>query len=378
MPIGVMGCLPKMPVDYPINHPENAGNMVHANAPFKILHSAYFIKDYNYRSLGYTDFVDFVNRKCSHLIITLSNTLKLNDPDDSKYKRLFGFLLKIEKPVIVFGLGIQAKNIDIDSAILPQTAIELVKYLSSKSVLLGVRGEITKMIVDKLCGINNSYVTGCPSIFTDIESVYRVRENMKKNYGIPLFSGTRYFDDEEGRLLMQSIDDDSWLLEPVNKYNHKFYLKSITNTSSYEDIPYYLKKKINKNDLKAIYKVTEYFKKRYRLFRNIDDWYQFNRDSVSFSYGTRFHVNMATLISGKPALWITHDSRTQELVDFMCLPNISIDKAQYMSCSEFYALTNYEEFFDNYSYLIENFKRYLNANDLFDNILIKQKGIGKK
>jgi hypothetical protein len=359
-----MGCLPKLPSSFPLEHPENAGNMVHANAPFSMFDNAFFIKDDFYKAVGFVNFRDFVNEKCSHLIVTLANTFKLDDEDGTKYKRLLDFLLQINKPIVIFGLGIQSKNADINSAKLPSEAIELIRYLSTKSPLLGVRGEFTKKVLSRICNVDNIYVTGCPSLFSRPNAFGKLRINIKENTGQPAFSGTKLFDDIENRILTAAINKDYWLIEPVNKHNHSYYLKIISNTDTFEDIPYFLKRKFNKESYDSYHPLRRYFLSRYKLFRNINDWYQFNSEAVSYSFGTRFHVNMATLLSGKPALWITHDDRTRELTEFLHLPNIDIASPILNDISTLAEHISYENFFDNVQSLFENFNFYLEANNL--------------
>jgi Polysaccharide pyruvyl transferase len=363
-PIGIMGCLPKLPPEFPLTYPDNSGNMVHANAPFLMFESAFYIKNIDYNALGYKNFTDFVNTKCSHLIITLANTLKIGDSDGSKYARLSQYISQIKKPVIVFGLGIQSKSQNLSEANLPQEAIQLINDLSQKCHYLGVRGEYTKQVIEKLSGIKNTYVTGCPSIFSNPSAFNLLRKNLKNKIGRPAYSGTHYHMDAEKRLLIEAIKNDYWLIEPVNKFNHNFYLKSLTDSETSEDIPYFLKgtyKVENKSDLADIKK---YFLMRYKIFRNVNDWYQFNAECTSFTYGSRFHVNMASLISGKPALWLTHDARTKELVDFMCLPNIDITSDVAQNPIEIIKNNSYEKFFDNLTRLHVNFNHYLEANGL--------------
>lgn len=40
-----MGCLPKLPAEFPVTMPENAGNMIHGNAPFEMYPHAVFYQD---------------------------------------------------------------------------------------------------------------------------------------------------------------------------------------------------------------------------------------------------------------------------------------------------------------------------------------------
>lgn len=362
--IGVSGCLLELPDTFPIELPENSGNMVHANAPLRVFDRTAYLKDLSYLNYGFKNFVDLVNKKCSHLVLTLANTLRLNETDGSKYERTIKFLNQIEKPVVVFGLGIQAKGADIDSATLPQQAVDFVRTLSEKSKLLGVRGTTTKVVLERLCGVNNIFVTGCPSVFSNISETYQIPKNLKAQIGRPAFSGTRYFEDVENALLQNSIRMGHWLVEPVNRFNHHFWLRVMQGTAQLDDVPYFMRRFIKNNRDEEFGCLSNYFETRYRLFRTTREWYKFNRDFVSFAYGTRFHANMAALICGKPAVWLTHDDRTKELTEFMHLPSIELQNASDLDIRSIFKENLYEDFFDHYPKLINNFNDYLQANDL--------------
>ncbi|HFI3775255.1 TPA: hypothetical protein ACGP52_002678 [Escherichia coli] len=88
--IGVIGCLPELPVDFPLLMPENSGNMIHAEAPLRMFPRAVHYKDSRFILSGETSFRNFVNKTCSHLIITLANSLSL----ESQIRRnIKGFLI---------------------------------------------------------------------------------------------------------------------------------------------------------------------------------------------------------------------------------------------------------------------------------------------
>lgn len=38
--IGVIGCLPELPLEFPVEKPENSGNMIHAQAPLRMFDNA--------------------------------------------------------------------------------------------------------------------------------------------------------------------------------------------------------------------------------------------------------------------------------------------------------------------------------------------------
>lgn len=333
--IGVIGCLPELPVDFPLLMPENSGNMIHAEAPLRMFPRAVHYKDSRFILSGETSFRNFVNKTCSHLIITLANSLSLEKPNPEKYKRLLDSLKQYDVPIIVFGLGIQSSSRDINKAELCKEAIELLEFLSLKSTLLGVRGEFTKQVIEKCTNINNVFVTGCPSLFSDPEAL---RDLYKKC--------------------------SSFFIEPVNKRTHQYYIDLIKGKEN-SDVPYYFNLMINNNEFSlSKEKLNLYIKTKYRLFRNTKPWYEFNRECVDYTFGTRFHVNMASVLSGVPALWLTHDARTQELTEFFNLPSIDLDAINSMSLSQIKSYINYDRFFKNINQLFNNFNEYLEVNGL--------------
>jgi hypothetical protein len=363
MNIGVMGCKLALPIDFPVTYAENAGNMIHANAPFEIFNNCIYADNAS-GFKGEKNFVEFVNKHCSHLIITFANTLKIGETDGSKYIRLLEFINKINKPIVVFGLGVQSNSDDIEGQEILGEAKELIKLLSEKSEMIGVRGEITKGIICNSCDVSNIMVVGCPSIFSRPQTLPILKKNLSMAIGRIAYSGTHYHLPMENQMLYSAITEDEFLIEPVNKHNHLYYQNILRGNLPDSAVPYFLNKYIKK-ELLSQNVINFYFQSRYKLFRNVSDWYLFNEEFVKATYGTRFHVNMASLISGKPALWITHDSRTRELVKFLHLPSLPIEEAFNKSGEELIATyMDYSAFFENIFDKFDNFNKYLKINKL--------------
>jgi hypothetical protein len=357
--IGVIGNKLKLPIEFPLTMPENSGNMVHANAPFKMFNNCVFAKE-DYHLFGEKSHIAFINKKCSHLIMTLANSLRHKEGD--KYTRMTNLLEKIEIPIVPFGLGAQAENMDINKVSIPQEAVNWLQCLGSKCASISVRGKFTKSVIEKYSGVSNIRVTGCPSFFTN-PHVFNVLRNKKE--GKPAYSGTRFTNPLERSMFQNAVAGDTFFIEPVSKINHRYFLNVCNHGVDNAEIPYFFKPIIE--DGKGNIKIKEfaaYFQKNYKLFRSIDEWFNFNHELVSFTYGTRFHVNMASLLSGCPALWITHDSRTKELVDTLHLPSIALEQAAEMNIKELHSLIDYSKLFDNLSVLFENFNIFLDENNL--------------
>ncbi|HCE4436472.1 TPA: polysaccharide pyruvyl transferase family protein [Escherichia coli] len=363
--IGVIGCLPELPVDFPLLMPESSGNMIHAEAPLRMFPRAVHYKDSRFILSGETSFRNFVNKTCSHLIITLANSLSLEKPNPEKYKRLLDSLKQYDVPIIVFGLGIQSSSRDINKAELCKEAIELLEFLSLKSTLLGVRGEFTKQVIEKCTNINNVFVTGCPSLFSDPEALRDLYKKCSlRDFNVASINVTNLSRISEKKLFERAVLSNSFFIEPVNKRTHQYYIDLIKGKEN-SDVPYYFNLMINNNEFSlSKEKLNLYIKTKYRLFRNTKPWYEFNRECVDYTFGTRFHVNMASVLSGVPALWLTHDARTQELTEFFNLPSIDLDAINSMSLSQIKSYINYDRFFKNINQLFNNFNEYLEVNGL--------------
>jgi hypothetical protein len=363
MTFGVMGCLTELPPTFPLETPENSGNVIHANAPFEMFSPCFHARDPRFRVTGSATFAEFVNRNCSHLIVTLANTLRLGQEDGSPFERLHDFLRSIDKPIVVFGLGVQAVSDDIAGASLPQGAVDLMRFLGRRCATVGVRGETTATILRQLCGVENVHVTGCPSVFSRPSGLADLERNLAAPVGRPAFSATKYHEPGERHLLHQAIRGGAYLVEPVNRFNHRFYVE-VSQGRPDAEVPYFLRsyRPVRYADPNA--ELREHFASRYRLFRQPAPWYEFNRESVAFTYGTRFHVNMASILSGKPALWLTHDARTRELADFLHLPSIAADDARELEPGDIHSVIDYGDFLANIGGLFDNFNEYLAINGM--------------
>lgn len=102
------------------------------------------------------------------------------------------------------------------------------------------------------------------------------------------------------------------------------------------------------------------------IFFEMDDWNRFLREGeFTFSFGSRFHGNVASLLMGIPALWVTHDSRTQELVEVFRLPYIEESKMKSIrSVDELIEKCDYTAFYSRYKYMFGEYIRFLEENGI--------------
>jgi len=360
--IGVMGVLPTMPNEFPIELRENAGNMIHGNAPFEMFPDIAFYRDPQFVD-GRADFSHYVNSECTHLLVTLANTLRLGDLDPTRYIRFQQFLEKFTVPVVIFGMGAQARRQELTEGQLPPAAIDLMKYLGDHTESIGVRGEFTAAVFEHYAGVTNTFVTGCPSFFSRPFALDELATALEGNrQGRPSYSGTNYRDDLEHTMLVRAIKQDEHLIE-ASSAPLTGYAQELQRGVSRPPLPKVLVSAVASGAVSQR-QVETYFASRFQLFRDPRSWYKFNQDSVGFAYGTRFHVNMAALLSGVPALWITHDSRTEEFTNYLHLPAIRKEDAVGLSVTELRTLMDYSGMYDALPHLFGRFNQYLATHGL--------------
>lgn len=342
-----------MPESFPLDTRENAGNMIHANAPFEMYgERAIHSKSSHWRELGYTSFANFVNRECSHLIVTMANTLRDGVMDGQRYVSFRRSLEQYQVPLVMFGCGVQATHTRVEEVKLAPEAIEMVRYFSSRTIAFGVRGQFTADVLHHHAGTTNTFVIGCPSLFSRPQGIARLRRELENgSEGTVAFCGTDFTRPAEQQLFRKAFECESFIIEPVNKIMYA------TSLGLGDALPAGLRQLgLDRREL------VKFLRRRLRLFRQTYEWYQFNESSVSRTYGTRFHVNMASILSGKPALWLTHDSRTRELVEAMNLPSAPLSDTSDESIIS--RPPDYTDFFASIDQHFERFSEYLSLNKL--------------
>lgn len=360
--IGVMGCKPSMPDAFPLSMRENSGNMIHGKAPFELFPDCLFYTDARFGP-GRMNFIEYLNSECSHIIITMANTLRIGRPDGAPYGRLREFLDKCRVPIVIFGLGAQSRAQEFPADGLPTEAIELMKYLGDRTELVGVRGDYTAAVFEHYAGVRNTYVTGCPSFFSRPFAFDQLADSLRANrQGRPAFNVTRLGDPHEARLAALAINEDLHWIEAANPRTTAFANRLRRGVAN-PRIPDELARLAPPRGLPRE-RLEDYFSRRFQLFRETPSWYAFNTDCVGFTFGTRFHGNMASLLSGVPALWVTHDTRTEEFTDYLRLPAVRKEDAAGLGVAELRALIDYSAMYEALPGLFDRFNHYLAVHGL--------------
>ena len=355
-------------MSFPSKKAENSGNIVHGNAPFSLFEDAHFAPDRNWP--GYhnqSNFKEFVNTNCSHVIITVANLVRANNSHPATIARYEDFSRTLDGydvPIVLFGLGAQSNTSTIEDATLPPEGVELLKKINERCLSVSVRGQFTAALFKKYASTRNVHVTGCPSFFMKPEVFTELRQASQQTATRFAYNGTHYDRPAERQLLHNALSRYEFIVEPANPRLYKYHLESIASPEAAE-IPDELAELVaGPRPAWTRSELATYFSSRFKLFRHLEPWLDFNREHVDFTYGTRFHVNMASMLSAVPALWLTHDSRTRELTETLHLPAVTLEEAHGMSQAELHRAADHEPLFDNLKSSFQRFNSFLDSAEL--------------
>lgn len=237
---------------------------------------------------------------------------------DSLMGALIRFLEGTDCPVTMAGLGAQAKLEETPAELvekLSSTQTRALKMLSERAVTIGVRGEYTAECLD-IMGIKNVRVIGCPSFYFGFDrrpprhrapSLDRVQITVTPAHPLE----TKIL--EMGREL-----DAFWLMQMMTEHP-ELALEQETWDDAWAEklIGSFPESVLSQAD------IWRYMKQSARMFFTKKAWDAFyDKEDITFAFGSRFHGNMAAFRRGVPALWIVHDTRTKELAETLHLPHI--------------------------------------------------------
>lgn len=225
---------------------------------------------------------------------------------------------------VVVGLGAQA--ISEKKLHLKKGTKRFLDVVSERSHSISVRGAFTASVLEDY-GVKNVSVTGCPSLLWHLDRSAEVartvssRDPLKVAYSITppavLVSGRN----EEREKLSKVICDRAFRSDsPIVLQTELELMRVGSGEVSPKDEEY--QKAVNffwDNNGKEM---EVYLRNHMRIFSSASEWMAFssNHDLV---LGTRLHGVISALLSGTPAVLITHDTRTREMSKKAGIPSVT-------------------------------------------------------
>lgn len=293
---------------------------------------------YNYDFDNQEKDIDFINNVATHVVFVLQDQIRIHESYGLKlpYEKIKNFIKKINKPLIIAGLGANyftSYNKDFYKMLSAELA-DFLQFLSEHCIKIGVRGYFTQEILSKL-GIKNVQVIGCPSYFETGKNRIITKPNIKDIKEVVLSSNLPISNVENNFQIMQDFYEEK-IINAIcyNKFESEF--------SSFE-----LKKLKN-------------FK--YRIFSNIEDWKIFMKQ-FKFAIGFRLHGTILAINSGIPAMCCNGDARATEMCAFFGIPHYK-NLSENTNIMELYENIDISSINRNYKYLYENFENFLKTNNI--------------
>ncbi len=229
----------------------------------------------------------------------------------------------LDKPVVIAGLGTQARINEVDSVVLQPGTIRFLHLIRERANLIGARGQATLDLMVRH-GVTNVEVTGCPSNFINPSvSGASIQARMdsisgKETLKVNLLVGTleEYARDYERLIFNLAMQHNGKLIYQTNP---KLLAYMLTGREDAEMASYLnWEAKVIAPDLAP----AEYRRKirhRGRYYFSAPGWIDdVSRDDLSV--GMRIHGAVAAIQGGSLGICVAFDARTLELAETMGYP----------------------------------------------------------
>lgn len=243
------------------------------------------------------------------------------------------FVRKVDKPVLLCGVGSQAKMDMTPSEFpdIPSGTVTFLQEVAARTPAILVRGEFTKEVLARY-GIDNVVALGCPSYLinadpslwaTIVEKGSRdsVLDRLAITEGIYGKTARTPIHDNVEKLLFEYVRyrgaDYVGQMQPAVLqwglgFDERVNRQQLAHLNSY----------IAGMDVKEF---ETLLRSRSQAFSRVDEWiaYMAKRSGV---VGSRIHGNMMGIQASVPAMPVVHDLRVKELTETMAIPSATLEQ----------------------------------------------------
>lgn len=254
----------------------------------------------------------------------------INQMESMKYQKM-----------VPLGVGIQAGSMDSDFK-LNASALKMLNMMQERSTL-GVRGEFTARILEKN-GINNLQIIGCPSLY---------------------FWGSKDFVFEKpDKTPAKVVVNFRTIYGELNRSEKHFLTYCANRGFSFLEQTQQMLRLENVKDSRYFDYVGGWLSRNTSMFFDVERWSAFVKD-FDFSMGGRFHGNVIALWNKVPALFISPDARTEEMLRYLALPFIKTNAFDDTKpLSYYYEMADYSRFNAEYKEKYESFSSFIEKSGL--------------
>ncbi|MBM6937457.1 polysaccharide pyruvyl transferase family protein [Pseudoflavonifractor phocaeensis] len=288
-----------------------------------------------------------INAEFDFIVLPMANIFQRRYIADME--RLTKIFSQIKVPTYVIACGAQADSFDqleelVESV--KEPASRFIRSIYETGGEFALRGFFTKDFFDKL-GFPSAVVTGCPSMY-QLGPALKIEKKAGTGTIKAAYNGSLRI---IGKKLLKEAG--SVYLDQDEFYGLLFALGN-EEVSIRNDV--YVRSLVRKYGYEMVKLAMEH---RAMLFLDVPVWRKYLMENkFNFSYGTRIHGNIISILSGIPALICACDSRTREMAEFYAIPMIQPDQKE-RTLAELYELTDYSAFNANYAKNYKQFERFL-------------------
>lgn len=341
-------------------HQYNSGDMFVYEASLRLLEFDRLITIPTNATLTDTQ-IDQLNEEASFAFLRGSNYVH----HQMQWGNLPTILEKLKVPLMAFGIGAQApKQGQVE---LSEDTIRVLKMISDRSEWLGVRGEFTASVLHGL-GIYNVKVIGCPSLFRFNRPRLHIRVpemDDVRRVGITFTRGlASMYCEDLGRARQLQLD-------VIRSYAERFDTVLLSQCELPEKAYYY------RDEARIPKAYAELIADKW--FEGPDDpMVQLYQEKMFFGaspaayddivrtldavVGLRLHGNIIALSNSVPAVYVTYDTRTRELVDYLGIPAYDIMANTPFRLEDFLVQERFDRFADSYAAAYQRMKTFLVEN----------------
>lgn len=267
-------------------------------------------------------------------------------------------------PIVAFGIGAQAPRYE--PIPLSESSIRFLRVLGERAYSVGCRGSFTASVLYDI-GVKNVSPIGCPSLFRANNPGIRVDWPPERIDRIG-FTTTRgfspgYCDSIERATATQ--------LDMLKRLSASFDLYVLSQGELAEKIFYYraydrieeakLSMKRSGWDLGQAPWLEELYWRR--IFHGLSPAdYETMVKQCDLVMGYRLHGNIMALSQGIPAIYVTYDSRTREIVDQLSIPHWDIMDGEDFSLERYLSLDTFASFNQRFAINYGLVREFLSAN----------------
>lgn len=333
----------------------NTGNKVWLSAVEQYITQPDITYDYYNDSFD----IEYINTHYDMIIFPCANRIRndleaINDLDNWS-----NFFNRIKIPTYVIGIGAQASSFDDMNKLVGSLKKNIISFTNSISHTGGdiaVRGYFTQELLEK-CGYKQSTVIGCPSMYSqgrDLTINKIIRKEFRLLLNIKLFdySNVNIAREIYNNEYCESIDQNIFCPFLFNKD----FIDIINESNKFKLMKVFLK-----YPYEALYLLS---KNRMKLFYDIPIWFNYLKKSeFTFSYGSRIHGSIMSLLSGIPTVLFDCDARTREIAEFFSIP-IDNDRSHSTDISDIFDRSDFKDFNNSFKHKFDDFNKYMSSRGI--------------